>query len=110
MGAYGNTFNASGRNFRLASNLTELFLDDTKFQDVDRRHDYMFQHCSSLQRLSIKNATNDIYFTRAEPMPQERIVKMVRLHPTLRWLRSDLTEENVAMLQQERPEITLVSE
>jgi hypothetical protein len=38
------------------------------------------------------------------------LIKMVRLHPTLRWLRSDLSEENVAMLKQERPEITFVSD
>ena len=37
-------------------------------------------------------------------------MKMVRLHPTLKWLRSDLTAENVAILQQERPDVTFVSE
>ena len=45
-----------------------------------------------------------------QDLPQEVIVKMVRNRPQLRWLRSDLTPENVAMLQQERPEITFVSE
>ena len=45
----------------------------------------------------------------SQPVRQEMLIKMVRLHPTLRWLRSDLTKENIAMLQQERPEITFVS-
>ena len=41
---------------------------------------------------------------------QAMLIKMVRNHPTLRWLRSDLTEENITMLQRERPDITFVSE
>jgi len=45
-----------------------------------------------------------------ERIPQDMLMKMVRHHPTLRWLRSDLTPENVAILQQERPDITFVSE
>jgi hypothetical protein len=36
-------------------------------------------------------------------------MKTVRLYPTLKWLRSDLTAENVAFLQQERPGITFVT-
>jgi hypothetical protein len=46
----------------------------------------------------------------AQPVTQEMLIKIVRRHPTLRWLRSDLTEANIAMLQQERPEITFVSD
>jgi hypothetical protein len=43
---------------------------------------------------------------------QELLIKMVRrlIAPTLRWLRSDLTQENIVLLQQERPGITFVSE
>jgi hypothetical protein len=34
---------------------------------------------------------------------QEMLIKMVRNHPALRWLWSNLLEENIAMqLQQER--------
>jgi hypothetical protein len=36
------------------------------------------------------------------------IMKMVRRHPALKWLRSDLAE-NVSILQQERPDITFAS-
>jgi hypothetical protein len=43
-------------------------------------------------------------------LPQEDIIQMVRNHPSLHWLRSDLSAENVAMLQQERLGITFVSE
>lgn len=42
----------------------------------------------------------------AGPISQEILIKMMaRLHPTLRWLRSDLTPDNVVMLHQERPDI-----
>lgn len=47
---------------------------------------------------------------RANATRIEMLIKMVRLHPTLRWLRSDLTEENVAMLKQERPDQTFLSD
>jgi hypothetical protein len=43
------------------------------------------------------------------PVTQIIIMKTVRLYPTLKWLRSDLTAENVAFLQQERPGITFVT-
>ena len=74
---------------------------------------YMFERCPSIERLSIKDCAIDEYDfeePESELPPQEDLVKMVRNHPSLRWLRSDLSAENVAMLQQERPEINFVSE
>lgn len=44
------------------------------------------------------------------PLSQDAIIMTVRRTPSLRWLRSDLTEEYVAMLQKERPEITFDSD
>jgi hypothetical protein len=71
---------------------------------------FMFQTCNRLERLSIMNTTWTSYGSETtQPVAQEMLIKMVRLHPTLRWLRSDLTDENIAMLQQERPDITFVS-
>ena len=61
----------------------------------------------------MKNATFQCgHFGRSEPRPfsQNMLIKLVRHHPTLRWLRSDLTDENIAMLNEERPEVTLVNE
>lgn len=43
-------------------------------------------------------------------IPQDVLIKMVRRHPLLKWLRSDLLAENVALLEEERPEITFVSD
>jgi hypothetical protein len=68
-----------------------------------------------IERLSIKGchllARDTIFAPRSHrDLPQEVIVQMVRNRPQLRWLRSDLTPKNVAVLQQERPGITFVSE
>jgi hypothetical protein len=73
---------------------------------------YLLMHCRHLERLILKNVTWFVSGSdhELEPLPQEIIIKMVRYHPTLRWLQSDLTEENVAILKQEaRPEITFVA-
>jgi hypothetical protein len=72
---------------------------------------YLLRYCPELRRLDIKNASwrcNGM--NGREDLPQDIIIKMVRHHPNLVWLRSDLTSENVAMLKRERPEITFVSE
>lgn len=45
-----------------------------------------------------------------EPIPQGMLMKMVRNLSRLRWLRSDLSPENIAILHQERPEVTFVSD
>lgn len=67
--------------------------------------------CRSLERLSMKGTTWGISMGEAQgPVPQDMIMRMARQLPTLHWLRSNLTEQNVAILQEERPEITFVSE
>jgi hypothetical protein len=73
---------------------------------------YMMKNCTRLRRLSIKDVRLKVGMCSGQQyyMCQTIIIKMVRNHPTLRWLRSDLTAENVAMLQRERPDITFVSE
>lgn len=93
-------------------NLKELYLDDTWFNStflVDGF--YLLKYCRSLERLSIKGAMFRIQTTTFwQPVHQAMLMEMVRHHCTLRWLRSDLTPENVAILQQERPEVTFVTE
>jgi hypothetical protein len=56
--------------------------------------------------VSIKGAST---VGREEPIPQEKLVRFVRRAPNLRWFRSDLTPENAAMLERERPDVTLVT-
>lgn len=114
-----------GCSFNHASHLLNfLCLDNSCFQtfccNLPKMSDlthypecFMFQKCH-VPRLSIRNATFQYYdehsTTQIRPVTQKMLIKMARHHPTLRWLRSDLSAENVAMLQQERPDITFVSE
>jgi len=106
-----------------ATDLTELYLDDAQITGLERERDmfstdssdhehYLWMHCGRLERLSMKNASWELFpgVTSPQPFSQDMLIKMVRHHPTLRWLRSDLTAENVAMLKREKPEITFVSE
>lgn len=83
-------------------------VDVRQYLASDRFDCYLLMKCSRLECLSIKGATLMAYGN--DPLPQGVLVNMVRRHPTLRWLRSDLTAENIAMLKQERPEITFVTD
>jgi hypothetical protein len=124
-GCQRHSLNMSGGAFSNVARITELHLDDTRFLRYDERSMrrfssaedddedfFLFRTCLHLERLSMKNARFTLLYDEDEirPESQDFLVKMVRRHPTLRWLRSDLTDENVAMLKQERPEITFVSE
>jgi len=103
-----NELYLDGRDFKDASNLTELNLDGSSFcldnfasymTTGDSTH-YLLMQCTHLERLSIRNV-------EWKDMDGDAIVmKFVRHHPTLRWLRSDLNETNVAILKLERPYIT----
>lgn len=100
--------------------LAVLHLDDSQifFNSEEMRmiefgnmNHYLFYQITGLECLSIKNAC---YRTAEEPdkrhpFSQEMLIQLVRFHPTLRWLRSDLTEENIAMLKQQKPEVMIVS-
>jgi hypothetical protein len=39
---------------------------------------------------------------------EEMFLKMIRGLPNLRWIKKDLTQESIAFLQQEHPDITFV--
>lgn len=98
-----------------SSSLTELYLDNSRLGTSKLLHVhafyYMFMHFPRLQRLSIKNCTWGIWGSDdSNVVSDEMIIKMVREHSSLRWLKSDLTEENITRMKQERPDITFVSE
>ena len=73
---------------------------------------FLFSYCrTKLERVSIRNAK---WYGRGCPeetvIPQNALIKFVRNAPTsLRWFRSDLTEENLTLLRSERPGIELVN-
>ena len=77
----------------------------TYYDNEYHRATFLFCHCSkALERVSIQNMKCD-----DEVVPQDVLIKFVRNVPTLRWFRSDLTIENMNMLNLERPEIVLLN-
>jgi hypothetical protein len=110
-----------------AANLKQLYMDDAVFglENAGARHQlsdlendehsniFLFHHFSGssklLERVSIRNAKWYRY-PEETAIPQNALIKFVRNAPTsLRWFRSDLTEENMTMLRSERPGIELVN-
>merc|ERR1712232_1534627 len=113
---------AEGREFQHCNNLTELIMDDSSFKS-DSTHfpflsrisnlsdlaghddDFVFGRCTSVERLSIRNAC--LYGKR---LPQNALIKFVRNAPSsLRWFRSDLTKQNIHVLQKGRPGIEFLN-
>ncbi|OEU18131.1 hypothetical protein FRACYDRAFT_268865 [Fragilariopsis cylindrus CCMP1102] len=109
---------------RTAKNLKVIMMDDSEFYNQDERefeveeisdlenhrdtpnpNPFLFDCCSTaLERVSIRNAKSS-----GEVFPQNLLIKFVRNVPTLRWFRSDLTEENMNMLRLERPDIEFLN-
>jgi hypothetical protein len=113
-------------------NLKEIIMDDSTFvlckrtieeiQESEEEERRNFEHgedeeplyfgirrtCSKvLERLSIRNAKIGYLNT---PIPQNTLIKFVRNSPaSLRWFRSDLTQDNMTMLRLERPEIEFLN-
>jgi hypothetical protein len=110
-----SSISAAGMNFQFLPNLTTLHLDgfhissrrgilDQYLSDgEDAPLRYMFHECGQLESLSIKRASwTDDRARVTEPLPEAMLIKMVRHHPTLRWLSSDLSQETVTMLTTEQ--------
>ena len=95
-----------------SADMNRWFFERTISLNARRHEPFLMRECKVVERLSIKNATWCLEENPLEkfPVTQGMLIKMVRRHPTLRWLRSDLSAENVAMLQREKPEITFVSD
>jgi hypothetical protein len=103
------TFLASTLRIWVPSWLLQFLEHKTRFDG--RNGSDLLMICKALERLSIKNATWCLWENPNEksPVSQDMLIKMVRNHQTLQWFRSNaLSADNVAMLQQERPEITFV--
>lgn len=80
-------------------------------EEEDDEHYDIFKYCRKrLEKISIKHVRVLYGCKQYGPLSQTALVKLVRSTPQLRWFRSDLTPQNIQMLQQERPEITFISE
>ena len=71
-----------------------------------------------LERLSIRNARyvkawpidHNPSKIQGEKIPQDDLIKFVRnAPPALKWFRSDLSQENIEMLKNEKPNIKFVN-
>ena len=113
-----------------ATNLNEIYLEDARIihdwhsdeakamfnSDLSDHGHYLFMQCHRQERLSAKKFASwymsCIYHSNQLPqcLSQGMLIKLVRYHLTLHWLGSDLTDENIAMLQRGRPEVTLANE
>jgi hypothetical protein len=71
----------------------------------------LLREYTNLERVTLKNATYlERYGRRSgnsywKKLPQEALIKFVRHTPKLRWFCSDLTQDNIAILKEERPEV-----
>jgi len=68
---------------------------------------FFFFACNkSLERVSLKGGR---YVTMGKlvkkDFPQWALIRFVRRTTSLKWFRSDLTQENIRLLSRERPEI-----
>jgi hypothetical protein len=104
-----------------SNNLKVIIMDDSEFvydqsvkDTISNLENYgnnlIFHYYSkALERVSIRNAKVCEKLTRDEPTVaklQNAVVKFVlNAPPSLHWFRSDLTPENIRMLQKERPQI-----
>jgi len=111
-----NSIAAEGDILEDCQNMTEIEMNNFRFLfivDLDAwsndPNKFLFHNCSTkkLERVSIKNATAPTAFGTGTDIRflQAMLVKFVRKVPSLRYFSSDLTKDNIAMLQQERSDI-----
>jgi len=108
-----NKISLSGFNMNSANNLKEIMMDDSVFycnsnaiermsDIVNHPNDYMFHYCCKvIERVSIRGAKysgwDNVVICSA---PQNALIKFVRNSPlTLKWFRSDLTQDNITILK-----------
>ena len=108
-----------GEDVMGATNLKEMYMDNAVFDvgynirgNDEHSHIFLFYKCGSkvLERISIQNARYyEFLCSEIVPFPQNALIKFIRhAPPSLRWFRSDLTQENIGMLRSERPNIEFV--
>lgn len=122
----------TGQDLKICRNLKELYLDEARLyfgrpqnivplfmkelDHIPQESDvWIFFGCSSkLERVSLRG-TKWFHFwldcgrrgpQPAYPLQQEGLMKFVRRTPTLKWFRSDLSADNIAILQKERRGVT----
>ena len=105
--------NESEGHFEALRCLKEVYLDEARMifcasLDEDRLWNSLLNYSQRLERVSLLGTT---WYRKGQlsTLSQAYLMQFVRRSPNLVWFRSDLTLENVAILQQERPNISFVS-
>jgi hypothetical protein len=90
---------------------------ETWFDFASSRHGggrdwVLLQEYPNLERVTLKHAEYELRYdyllsitSSWTELPQEALIKFVRHTPKLRWFCSDLTQDNIAILKEERPEV-----
>merc|ERR1711907_681853 len=106
-----------GHKFVNLGYLKDVFLDGVTFHPgssdeldrllsdlADHNDTFLLCHCKSLERVSIRNAKISMRNASRVAIPQNILIKFVQnAPPSLRWFRSDLTQENINLLRKEHP-------
>ena len=117
----------TGVDMTAVTNVREIMMDGSIFtfgtddDDIDTISDlenhprsFLLCYCSSqvLERISLREAQYGLSRHTITPqmLPQNAFIKYIRKAPRfLRWFRSDLSVENIKMLQLERPGIEFLN-
>jgi hypothetical protein len=78
--------------------------NDDNANEVEEMWASLAEYSQKIERISCRRA-KWYQNSKFRTFSQEGLMKFVRSAPRLKWFRSDLTPENIAILQQERPEI-----
>jgi hypothetical protein len=120
---HGGETGFEGLELMYFTGLRDLCLDDAVLvfsweafahQTFEEGHHWRILYCCSknLERVSLRSLK---YKCRADDraapraVPPSGLVKFVRRARSLKWFRSDLTPESVALLKAERPDVTFAS-
>ena len=119
----GGCYFLRGKDMKSLKHLNELYMDNILcdwrfdklfaplmkqfFDEVSVIERFFFFACNkSLERVSLKGGRYvAMSSTRRVDFPQWALMRFVRRTATLKWFRSDLTQENIKLLSNERPKI-----
>lgn len=124
----GGCYFLRGKDMRSLNNLKELNFDNILcdwrfdklfctlisqfFDEASVIQRFFFFACNtSLERVSLRGGRYIPMGPKREEIifPQWALMRFVRRTATLKWFRSDLTQENIELLQKERPDIHFCS-
>ena len=123
--SFDSQISLNGEDMENFNHLQEIYMDDCLFESYSNDNNeqplwdmngnpnnFIFHKCSkSLERVSIKNAQYvDNFEEGPTRLPQNGLMKFIRnAAQSLKWFRSDLSQENIDVLRLERPDIEFVS-